>query len=110
MAACRHHFERRGAAPGCAGQEAYRHRHDEAHSSSSDATTEFTAGVDRMCLGRRGLARAREVSRSLAKSRRGVTLEQQIRALLRFIGWGFVTLLFITYIPWLSLVIPSHFD
>jgi C4-dicarboxylate transporter DctM subunit len=40
----------------------------------------------------------------------GITLEQQIRALLPFIGWGFVTLLFITYIPWLSLVIPSYFD
>lgn len=40
----------------------------------------------------------------------GITLEQQIRALLPFIGWGIVTLLFITYIPWLSLVIPSYFD
>ena len=39
-----------------------------------------------------------------------ITLEQQIRALLPFIFWGIVTLLFITYIPWLSLVIPRYFD
>ena len=40
----------------------------------------------------------------------GITLEQQIRALLPFIFWGIVTLLFITYIPWLSLAIPSYFN
>lgn len=40
----------------------------------------------------------------------GITLEQQIRALLPFIGWGLVTLLVITYVPWFSLVIPSYFD
>jgi C4-dicarboxylate transporter DctM subunit len=36
----------------------------------------------------------------------GITLEEQIRALLPFIAWGIVTLMLITYIPWLSLAIP----
>jgi tripartite ATP-independent transporter DctM subunit len=40
----------------------------------------------------------------------GITLEQQIRALLPFIGWGIITLMFITYVPWLSLAIPRLYD
>jgi tripartite ATP-independent transporter DctM subunit len=37
----------------------------------------------------------------------GITLEQQIRALLPFIACGLLTLLVITYVPWLSLAIPN---
>jgi tripartite ATP-independent transporter DctM subunit len=37
----------------------------------------------------------------------GIPFETQIRALIPFIAMGLVTLLLITYIPWLSLVIPN---
>jgi len=39
----------------------------------------------------------------------GITLEKQIVALLPFIAAGVVALMIITYIPWLSLVIPGMF-
>jgi tripartite ATP-independent transporter DctM subunit len=40
----------------------------------------------------------------------GIPLEKQIWALLPFIALGFVALLLVTYVPWLSLAIPGLFD
>lgn len=40
----------------------------------------------------------------------GIPFETQIRALLPFIAMGLVTLLLITYVPWLSLAVPQLFD
>lgn len=40
----------------------------------------------------------------------GIPFETQIRALLPFIAMGLVTLLVVTYMPWLSLAIPRMFD
>jgi TRAP-type C4-dicarboxylate transport system permease large subunit len=39
----------------------------------------------------------------------GISFETQIRALVPFIICGLVTLVFVTYIPWLSLWAPSYF-
>lgn len=40
----------------------------------------------------------------------GIPFETQIRALLPFIAMGIVTLVLVTYIPWLSLAIPRLID
>jgi C4-dicarboxylate transporter DctM subunit len=37
----------------------------------------------------------------------GISFEKQVAALLPFMAAGIVALLLITYLPWLSLVIPS---
>ena len=39
----------------------------------------------------------------------GITFERQVRALIPFIALGLVTLMFVTYIPALSLWVPSYF-
>jgi C4-dicarboxylate transporter, DctM subunit len=39
----------------------------------------------------------------------GISFETQIRALVPFIICGLVTLVFVTYVPWLSLWAPGYF-
>jgi TRAP-type C4-dicarboxylate transport system permease large subunit len=39
----------------------------------------------------------------------GISFETQVRALVPFIAPGLVTLMFVTYIPQLSLRVPSYF-
>lgn len=40
----------------------------------------------------------------------GISFETQVRALLPFIAVGFVTLIFVTYVPMFSLWIPNYFN